>query len=747
VIGEALEREDAVAKVTGLARYTADLTPPGCLHAAITRSEVAHGRILGIETAAALAVPGVQQVLVGDDLRALDPVFGEWVLDQVPLAIDRVRFHGEPVAAVVADSAAAARRAAALVHVEVEPLPAYLTVDDALAGTEPIHPVGDLPTNVCYAFDLEVGDVDAGMAEAAWVHDATYTFPSAYHYAMEPFACIATWDGHHLDVVSATQQPFKVRGDLARIFRLQLSDVTLRVPFVGGGYGSKGQSKYEPLTAALALRVGRPVKLVVGVDEAFLTVTRHAARIRVRTGVAADGSLVARETWTDYDTGGYADKGPRVAKKGAYRAAGPYRIANVRAHARAVYTNHAPAGAFRGFATPQVVWAAECAMDEIAAQLGIDPLEFRLRNLKHRGEPFLAPQDTPLDADLLEGLRVAADGIGWGAPLPAGTGRGVAVAAKDGGGGSARSEATVRLHPDGSVEVHSATVELGQGSRTVFRQIAADALGCGIDAVSIAGTSTSTAPFDRGTNASRSTISVGSAVADACSRLRSRVEPMVVDRLGAMPEDWRFDGSRIVTTLDGETRTSELAELLAAALGLPPAELGPLVETGVHETGSGSGPLGSSTPFYEVAHGAAHVDVDRETGEVRLLSYTSVADVGRAINPSTCVGQDEGAAVMGLGHTLYEELEYDGEGRLSNGAMHDYRVPRAHDIPEHFHTVLLENADGPGPGGSKGAGEGGIIPIAPAIANALAAATGVRIRDLPLTPERVWRSLRSCEDR
>lgn len=745
MIGEALEREDAVAKVTGQARYTADLEPPGCLHAAIARSAVAHGRILEVDTSEARAVPGVRNVLVGDDLRALDPVFGEWILNQVPLAIDRVRYHGEPIAAVVADSPVTARHAAALVRADIDPLPQYLSIDAALAGAEPIHPVSDLPPNVCYAFDLEVGDVDAGMAEAAWVHDATYTFPAAYHYAMEPFACIATWDGQHLDVVSATQQPFKVRGDLARIFRLQLSDVSLRVPFVGGGYGSKGQSKYEPLTAALALRAGRPVKLVVGVDEAFMTVTRHAARVRVRTGVAADGSLVARETWTDYDTGGYADKGPRVAKKGAYRAAGPYRISNVRAHARAVYTNHVPAGAFRGFATPQVVWAAESAMDEIAQHLGIDPLEFRLSNLKDRGQPFLAPEDTPLDADLREGLRVAADGIDWGSPLPVGTGRGIAVAAKDGGGGSARSEATVRLHPDGSVEVYSATVELGQGSRTIFRQIASDALGCGSEAVSVAATSTSTAPFDRGTNASRSTISVGSAVADACARLRSRVEKMLVDRLGSMPGEWRIDGSHVVTTIAGERSSVELAELLASALGLPPAELGPLVETGVHETGSGSGPLGSSTPFYEVAHGAAHVDLDRETGEIRLLSYTSVADVGRAINPVTCVGQDEGAAVMGLGHTLHEEIEYDSEGRLSNGAMHDYRVPRAHDIPEHFHTRLLENGDGPGPGGSKGAGEGGIIPIAPAIANALAAATGVRFRDLPLTPERVWRSLRSAD--
>lgn len=739
-VGERAPREDAIAKVTGAARYTGDLRVAGCLHAAIARSDVAHAELHGVDLTAAAAVPGVVATLVGSELAHLDPVFGEWILDQTPLAIDRIRFHGEPVAAVVAETPEAARRAAELITVDSTPLPTYLTPDDALAADAvPIHEPGDRAPNVCSDFGLEIGDVDSALEVADWVHRQTYTFPAIYHYAMEPFTCLADWDGQLLDVWSSTQQPYKVRADLARIFGLALNQVRLQVPFVGGGYGSKGQAKYEPLTAALAIAVGRPVMLAVDVREAFLTVSRHAARITVTTGLDADGAMIARDTEIVYDTGGYADKGPRVAKKGAYRAAGPYHIANVRAHGTAVYTNKPPAGAFRGFSTPQVVWAAESAMDEIAAQLGEDPVAYRLRNLKPRGEPFLG-EDTPLDADLAQGLRLAVDGLDG--PLADGTtGRGFAVAVKDGGGGVARSEATVRLHPDGSIEVLTATIELGQGARTVFRQIAATSIGAPAAQVRIRGADTGTAPFDRGTNASRSTVSVGSAVAAACQELRDEVTQMAVE-LEAGTGEVRLDGGDVlVPVADGERRVP-LLDLLSRHRKLPPAELGPLAATGMHETGAGAGPLGSSTPFYEVAHGGAEVAVDRETGEISVLRYVSVADVGFAINPTTCEGQDEGAAVMGLGHTLYEELEFDGEGQLLNGALYEYRVPRASDLPRGgLHTVLLENGDGPGPFGAKGAGEGGIIAIAPAIANAVAAATGVRLRDLPMTPERVWRAL------
>lgn len=749
--GQDARREDAIPKVTGAARYTSDLTAPGCLHAAVARSEVAHAELLAVDVSRAEASPGVVATLVGEELRHLDAVFGEWILDQPPLATDRIRFHGEPIAAVVAESPRAAQLGALAVTAEVRPLTASLSVDGALGrGAEPVHPARDGPPNVCSRFDVEVGDVTAALASAAWMHEATYEFPAVFHYAMEPYACLADWDGDVLDVRSATQEPFKVREQLARIFGLPLNRVRMRVAFVGGGFGGKAAPKYEPLTAALAMKVGGPVKLVTDVRGSTLTVSRHAARITVVTGLDDRHRMIARDTRIDYDTGAYADKGPRVARKGAYRAAGPYRIANVRATARAIYTNKLPAGAFRGFSTPQVVWAAESAMDEIAAQLGEDPLAFRLRHLKGRGEPFLG-DDAPLDADLAGGVRRAATEIGWGRDGGRDSGRGIAIAVKDGGGGVGRSEAVARLHLDGSAEIETSTVELGQGSRTVLRSIAAGELGMPPERIRVRGVDTTSSPYDVGTGASRSTVAVGSAVADACRRLRRSIAELVEERLpGASMVV--LDGAHVMATIgaagDGETLRFRLADLVARSQRLPEAELGPLVATGVHTVSPGSGMLGSATPFYEVSHGAVEVEVDRDTGEVTVCRYVSVADVGHALNRITCEGQDEGAVVMGLGHTLYEELEFDGEGQLLNGGLIEYRVPRIGDLPiDGLHTVLLENGDGPGPHGAKGAGEGGIIPVAPAIANAVATATGVRLRALPLTPERVWRALRDSDRR
>ena len=744
-----LAREDAVAKVTGAARYTTDLIPPGALHVAVARSEVAHAELRHVDVRAARAVPGVVTTLVGTELDHLDAVFGEWVLDQRPLATNRIRFHGEPIAAVVADSPRAARLGAAAVVADVVRLPAALDVAAALApGAEPIHPPGERPANVCSGFDLEVGDVDAGLAAAAWVHRASYEFPAVFHYTMEPFACIAEWDGEVLDIRSGTQEPFKVREQLARIFGLPLSRVRMRVAFVGGGFGGKAAPKYEPLVAALAMKTSRPVALVTDVRGSMLTVSRHAARITVTTGIDADGTMIARDTQIDFDTGAYADKGPRVARKGAYRAAGPYRIPNVRATARAVYTNKLPAGAFRGFSTPQVVWAAESAMDEIAAHLDEDPLAFRLRHLEGRGEPFLG-DDAPIDADLAEGITRAADAVGWGrAPARPGAGRGLAVAVKDGGGGVGRSEAIVRLHLDGSAVIEVSTVEVGQGSRTVLRSIASRALGLPPERIRVGHVDTGSSPYDVGTGASRSTVAVGSAVADACIQLREEVTRLATER---WPDatNVRLEGVDVVVTRsDGADPTEErapLAEVVSRHHQLPIAELGPLTATGVHTVTARSGVLGSATPFYEVTHGAAEVEVDRETGEVTVTRYVSVADVGHAMNRITCEGQDQGAAVMGLGHTLFEELTFDGDGQLLNDALVEYRVPRAGDLPrDGLHSSLVENADGPGPQGAKGAGEGGIIPVAPSVANAVAAATGVRLRTLPLTPERVWRALREA---
>lgn len=743
LIDRRVPRTDALEKVTGAAVYTTDIEVADMAHAVLVRSPAAHGVLRGIGVAAAERHPGVIATLAGAEIADLDPYFGEWVLDQPPLAIERVRFVGEPVLGIVAETERAAREAAELVELDIEPLPALTSIHDALAAVDTvIHPDREsadesLP-NVCYRARFETGDVDAAMASAAHVHRAVYRFPRVSHYAMEPHACIAAWGPDGLDIWAGTQQPFKVRGDLARIFKLPQSRVRVRVPYVGGGYGGKGQSKYEPVTAALARKAGRPVRLVVGVEGSFQTVRRHAAVIEMATAVDEDGRLIARDTRILYDTGAYADKGPRVASKGAYRATGPYGIPNARAVALAVYTNTIPAGAFRGFSTPQVVWAGESAIDEVAYELGIDPAAFRRQQLAHRGDPFFA-NDTPLDADLRAGLNLATEALDWdGEPSP-GRGRGVAVGVKDGGGGTGTSQAAVRIHADGSIEVLTGTSELGQGARTVFSQLVAEELGTPLAAVSVRFADTDIAPFDRGTNASRSTVAVGSAVLDAARAARAEIAAAAEQAWGEAT-GLTLDGAGQVSA--GEHRAS-LRALLAASRGVPEGEVAPIYAQGRHDIAASDTPLGSSTLFYEVGHGAAEVEVDEDTGEVRIVRYASVADVGRALNPVTVEGQDEGAAMMGVGHTLFEELEYDG-GEPLNTNLFDYRLPRAEDVPEEFRTLLLELGDGPGPRGAKGAGEGGIIPVAPAVANAVFAATGARIRDLPMTSERVWRALRDA---
>jgi CO/xanthine dehydrogenase Mo-binding subunit len=386
--------EDLVAKVTGTAIYATDIEYPNLAHAALVRSQVAHGLIRSIDTAAALAADGVVCVLTGADLADIDPYYGELVYDQPAIAIERVRYAGEPYCAIVAESRALALEAAALVTADIEPLPGLFGPDQALApGADPIHPERpaqpDAHPNVCRQYRLDVGDVDAAFARAAYVHDAVYRCPAIYHYAMEPFCSIASWEGGGLEVISGTQQPFRVRDGLARMFGLPHTRVHVRAPYVGGAYGSKGEMKYEPLVAALARKAGRPVRLACSIEESFHTVTRHAASVRIRTAVDENGWMIGRDSEIVFDTGAYADKGPRIASRGANRVSGPYKIPNLRARSAAVYTNTVPAGAFRGFSTSQVLWAEESAMDEIAEALGEDAVEFRMRHLLDRGDQYM----------------------------------------------------------------------------------------------------------------------------------------------------------------------------------------------------------------------------------------------------------------------------------------------------------------------------------------------------------------------
>ena len=753
VVGHSVERSDALDKITGRARYVTDLELPGMAHAALLRSPYAHARIVRIDTHAARAVPGVYTVLTGADLTWCDPYYGPAFRDRPVLAIDVVRFEGEPVVAAAAVDAATAARALELVEVEYEERPAVTTLDEALAPGAPlVHTAEPLSghfadlsslrprpgTNVCHQFTYARGDVERALAGADVVVEDTFAFPRVQHVAMEPHAAVAAWDdADSLTVWASTQNPFSVRVELAKMFGAPLGRIRIVVPLVGGGFGSKTYAKLEPVAAVLARVVRRPVKLAISAEEAFRTVRRCDARSSVRLGFRRDGTLVAVDCHADFDVGAYADIGPRIIQKGTYTATGPYRVAHVRLASTAVYTNTTPGGAFRGFGVPQLAWAVESLMDEAARRLDRDPVELRGQNLLAHGEEF-APGDTPIDGKFEESLSRAAAAIGWAQPLAAGRGRGVAMMLKASIAPSV-SEAIVRLHADASVTVLASTVELGQGARTVMAQIAAEVLAVPIERVTVLLPDTSVTPYDQTTSSSRSTTMVGKAVQLAAGDV---AEQLV--RIAARVLDTPGGGLRIDegTVVHGARRLAYDA-LLRAHFGMAGGEL---IGRGVVAPGPSAAPLGGSTPFWETAVGAAEVTLDVETGAVSVEDYVSVADVGRCINPLSCETQDEGAVVQGLGHTLFEEMVYD-RGQLMNGTLLDYRVPRADDVEGRLRCHFVENADGPGPFGAKGAGEGSLVPVSPAVGNALARLTGIRFRELPLTPERVWRALREHASR
>jgi CO/xanthine dehydrogenase Mo-binding subunit len=736
-------------KVTGRARYVTDLSQPGMLHAALLRSPHAHARIRSIDASAARAEPGVHAVVTSADLDWCDPYFGPAFRDRPILAIDVVRYEGEPVAAAVAEDEASAREAIERIEIDYEPLPAVTTLEEALASGAPLvhtrEPLAghfaDLSTlnpvagsNVCHQFHFERGRGAGAFAEADLVLEDSYTFPRVQHYSMEPHCALAAWDEEGgLTVWASTQNPYSVRVELAAMFGVPLHRIRIVVPLLGGGFGGKTYAKIEPITSALARVARRPVRLAISAEDAFRTVRRCDARVRVTLGLKRDGRLWAAACSADFDVGAYADIGPRIIQKGTYTATGPYRVPHVALASRAVYTHTTPGGAFRGFGVPQLAWAFESLLDDAARRLDRDPVELRRQNLLAHGEEF-APGETPIDGKFEESLTRAAEAIAWTQAAAADRGRGVAMMMKASIGPTV-SEAIVRLHADGSATVLASTVEMGQGARTVLAQIAAEVLALPLERVGVATPDTAITPYDQTTSSSRSTTMMGRAVEEAALDVRGQLLHLAAGLLAVPPADVELDEGHAAAA-GGRL---PYPDLLKARFGMSGGEL---IGRGIVAPGRSRAPLGGSTPFWEMAVGAAEVHVDEETGAVVVDDYVSVADIGRCINPQQCEGQDEGAVMQGLGHTLYEEMVYDG-GQLLNANLVDYRVPRALDLPARLRCVFVENGDGAGPFGAKGAGEGSLIPVSPAVGNALARLAGVRLRELPLTPERVWRALRA----
>jgi CO/xanthine dehydrogenase Mo-binding subunit len=752
VVGRPEARLDGVEKVTGKALYTVDVQLPGMAHGKILRSPYAHARIKRVDGRQAESLPGVYAVITGDDQRGLG-MFGAAYKDQTIVAIDKVRYVGDPVAAVAAVNEATAEEALSLITVEYEELKAVTSIEEALAQGAPlVHdssssggemmgqryeaPKEFAGSNLCYRFSYGKGNVEEGFKKADHIFEDTFRFPRVQHFSMEPHVTVAHVDGSHITLWAGTQEPFTLREHLSEIFRLPLNKIRIIVPYLGGAYGGKLAVKTEPLAVALSWKAERPVRLAHSIEESFKTVTRHPARVRIKTGVTKDGKLVARHCVIHMETGAYADAGPRVTQKAGYRCFGPYRVPHMQTDAYTVYTNTVPAGAYRGFGTLQVTWAYESHMDIIAEKIGMDPLDFRLKNLLKKGELY-TPGDTPVDCDLKEGLLRAAEAIGWDKNRRANRGKGLACCMKDGGGTFKVASAAVKMNSDGSIILLTGTVEIGQGALTALSQVVAEELGVPLSHVTVAQLDTDVTPYDVNTNASSSTVVMGLSVQRAARDLKRQLLRHGAKALKMRADRLALKNGRIEDSKGQAISFEALMHRVFSSKG------GEIVGRGAYQDiKSKKAALGSPTTFWEISWGGAEVEVDRDTGAIKLIKYVSLADVGQAIHPILCEGQDEGGVMNALGHSLLEEMVY-GDGQLLNPNLVDYRVPTFNDLPASFETILVENHNGPGPFGAKGTGEGGLLPVAPAIGNALYRATGARLYQLPLTPERVWHALQA----
>lgn len=747
-IGASPPRLDGRDKVRGLALYLDDLQLPGMLYGRVLRSPVAHARLVHVDTSRARRLVGVRAVVTGADLPFLH---GESLVDEPFLARDRVRYKGEAVAAVAAIDEDTADEALDLIRVEYEELPAVFDpVEAAQPGAPLLHPdlgsyrhaplIQPIPgTNICNHLSVRKGDVVQGFREADEIFEDTFTTQTQAHCCLETHGaiCLITPDDE-LTLWATNDSPYRCRREVATALGLPLNRVrVLTPPYLGGNFGAKGGLKAEAVAIALAwvLR-GHPIKVVYDREEEFTSsLVRHASVTRIKTGVRRDGRIVARQVTTYWDTGAYAEKGPTVSRLGGMSAAGPYDIPHVSLDGYAVYTNKPVAGAFRGYGGPQTAWAYESQMDLIAERLGIDPLEIRLRNVYRDGS--IHPGGQRLSSVSLSAcLTKVAERLEWGKPAGPYRGKGLAFGER-GIKTPFASSAFVKINEDGTVDVLSSTSEVGQGAETVLCQIAAEELGVPITSVKKASPDTAVTPFDESSTSSRSTFHMGNAVRLAAQDAKRQLLAVAAEVLGRRADELEVrDGTVFVR---GEPATAvPIAQVLRRRYGASGTILGRgfyypdgLVAPGDY--------FSLISIFWMYAAQGAEVEVDPETGRVTVLRVVAAHDVGRAIHPESCRAQIEGAVAQGVGYALYEALEIE-DGTVQNASFQSYKIPTIRDVPAvDAHLVELPHPDGPF--GAKSVGEPALVPTAAAIGNAIANAIGVRIHDLPITPEKVLAAL------
>jgi CO/xanthine dehydrogenase Mo-binding subunit len=745
-VGRSLPRLEGRAKVTGRAEYVHNLRLPGMLHGKVFRSTVAHGRIRRIDVEAARALPGVYGVVTGEDVRAVipNPYYGPAFHDQPILALDKVFHVGQPVAVVLAADPHVAEEAVQLIVAEYDELPAVYDEVEAVTSKAIVHDVlkpagafadlkhleGRKNTNVALDYHLRRGDAERALAQADHVFEHTFRTQQVMHTPLEPFVSVAEPRDNGITIHTASQGPSFVRVEIARLLGWPENRVRVKVPYLGGGFGAKLYIKLEALVVALAMIARRPVKISLSMEEQFYTITKHAATLRIKSGVTKDGRITARRCEVWWNGGAFADVGPRVTQKSGFSAAGPYDIDNVHIDSYALYTNLPPAGALRGFGIPQLCWAYESHTDMMARALKLDPIEFRRRNILREGRPQATGtlvHDTPLER-ILDRLAVR---MNWGAPFDRGNGtvrrgRGIAIGFKA-VISPTTSMAVVNVSADGSCTVYCGTVDMGQGSDTAMAQVAGEVLNVAAESVTVVHSDTDVTPYDMGTLGSRSLYHMGHAVKTAAEEAVAKLRALA--REVGLP-----DGANV-----------PVAELFRRKYGM---QAGNVIGVGSFVPSytppePGTGLTTNVTPFWMAGGAGCELEVDTETGHVRLLKLVNVADAGKPINPRIVDTQLSGASIMQLGFTMSERMDFEA-GQMTNASLADYKIPGLHDLPRIIENEAVESHEPSGPFGAKGVGETATFAVSPAVANAIEDAIGVRLTQLPLTPEAVFRALRAA---
>ncbi|MBX3453610.1 xanthine dehydrogenase family protein molybdopterin-binding subunit [Ferrovibrio sp.] len=748
IVGKSHPRFDAVGKVTGKAIYGTDFALPGMLHGKLCRSSQANARIKALHVDAARRMPGVRAIVTAADVPC--ERYGSFIKDMEVFAAERVRYIGQPIAGVVARSAAEAEAAAAAIVVEYEALPAVFDPEAALAPDAPrVHEdllqYKAMPTvrregNISNRARLIYGDVEAGFARSDRIFTHRYSTCMVHPGYTEPRAAVATWDSDgRYTVWSNTQLPFEAQNTLADILMVPASQVRVICTVIGGGFGGKLRLGVEHYVAVMAKACGRPVKMVTSTEEEMTTAyPRQPVIVELKTGVSADGRILAKQGRIIVDTGATSGSGVGVGSSSALILAGPYRIPNLLIEGLAVYTNKTPTGSFRAPSGPQANFAVEAQMDAIAEAIGLDPLEFRLRNILRDGD--VAPNGQQLGkVSLEECLRKAADAIGWADRKP-GPWRGKGIACSWWTTTSGSSGVYVKVDPDGKVVMNTGCAEIGTGALTGAAMVLAEDLGVAVDDISIVSADSTATPFDYGAQGSRTAFAVGNACRAAVVILRQQALAAAAKRLDVAEDKLTLADGKV----SGEGKSLSLADI-ARGLQLSGGGLiahGTFIAPPTMYDAKRSENMVITTlnsPSFH-AH-AAEVSVDPQTGEVRIEDYVVAQDVGFAINPIYVEGQIEGGVMQGLGQALSEEIVYR-DGRVLNANLTDYKMPTAVDAPR-IRSILVECPSESGPFGAKGVGEPPVIEPPATIANAVAAACGCRIADLPITAEKVATALQA----